>query len=159
MLTALMVSYCWSFAPRFSTPLFCELHSVFFCQPCAFEGRFRAVTFCGLGPRAIAFVVLASLSASNLRFAIETSVRRSTLVDEETLSGSFFGFAAAASSGSGRCRDGGITLEGLQLSLVVANERGGQGLGSAARSPHRSHHQTSPSAEVDDWAGTQDAER
>ena len=53
--------------------------------------------------------MFASLSASNLCLAMESSVRRSTDVDDETLKGSFFGLGAA-SSGSGRRRDGGIKV-------------------------------------------------
>jgi hypothetical protein len=44
---------------------------------------------------------------SNFSFASESSVNRSTEVEEETFKGSFFGLDAA-SRGSGLCRTGGI---------------------------------------------------
>ena len=47
------------------------------------------------------------LSLSNFCFARDTSAKRSTEVEEETLNGSFFGFGAA-SNGSGFCRTGGM---------------------------------------------------
>ena len=57
----------------------------------------------GRGPLEIAFVELACRSVSNFSRARESSVKRSTDVDEDTLRGFFFGFGAAT-NGSGRCR-------------------------------------------------------
>jgi len=53
--------------------------------------------------------VVFCLSLSNFCFARDTSAKRSTEVEEETLNGSFFGFGAA-SNGSGFCRTGGMRV-------------------------------------------------
>ena len=57
-------------------------------------------------------------SASNFWRARESSVSKSTEVEEETLRASFFTFGAA-SRGSGRCRPGGISHTQKQISATA----------------------------------------
>jgi hypothetical protein len=63
----------------------------------------------GRVPRAIAFDTFAIRSLSNLSFAMESSVSKSTDVDDDTSRASFFGLGTATSSGSGFRFDGGMS--------------------------------------------------
>ena len=104
----LICSYCRSRAFRRFTPLFCVPHNVFSSQhKCKENG-----TPVGRGPRGIAFVDEACRSASNFCRARDSSVSKSTDVEEETLRGSFLTLGAAR-SGSGRRRPGGIIEQTL----------------------------------------------
>jgi hypothetical protein len=135
--TVLICSYCWSLAFRRLTPLFCVPHNVFSNQYCKRERR--GATFVGREPpRGIALVEEACLSVSNFCRARESSVSKSTDVEEETFKGSFLTLGAA-SRGSGRCRPRGITH--TQTDLRHSNFK----LNKAAQISWRTHRSNSQS--------------